>query len=174
MNISLNTSALPALAMAIFLVCAAPDVKGQDENPWPSQSSAIGVYLGTLGVATPLNLTYDHLWTGERVYGGLVSGVTLTFLEDFRVLGVYLAGVLLTGMDRHHFELRLGASYHPLELYPDAGAYNDDLPFIPVITLGYRFQESGANRFYRISAGTGGIGVGMGFIFRQKNAPTLD
>ena len=144
---------------------------GQEAQPGTGGSSAISFYVGTLIYATPLSVTYDHLWYREKVSWGISTGVVSTFLDEFQynALGIYLAGVILTGKESNHFEGRLGISYHPIYLYPEAGSKNEDIPFMPVISVGYRYQKPGDDHFYRVSFGTGGIGVGIGMILGQKN-----
>ena len=158
--------------MLLFSIIALScTLEGQETQPVTRSSSAISFYVGTLFYATPISVTYDHLWQREKVHLGISTGMVSTFLDGFQynALGFYLAGVILTGKDSHHFEGRVGASYHPIYLYPEAGAKNEDLPFIPVITVGYRFQKPGDDLYYRLSFGTGGIGMGIGILLGHQD-----
>ncbi|MFH0758126.1 MAG: hypothetical protein V2B15_12635 [Bacteroidota bacterium] len=159
---------LISVALLGFL---AAGLEGQDQGQWPAGSSSISFYAGTLGIVTPLSVQYEHLWHKKKVHTGISAGITNSFFCDGEsgnaFLGAYLAMVFMTGMDEHHFEGRIGASYHPIYLFPDFGTKNEEIPFMPVITLGYRFQKPGGNRFYRVSIGTGGIGAGIGFVLKQ-------
>ena len=146
------------------------NLPGQEADPRPESSSAISIYVGTLFYATPFSITYEHLWHREKSQLGISGGMPTTFMDGFQynALGMYLAGILVTGKKNNHFELRLGASYHPIYLYPEAGAKNEDIPFMPVVAFGYRFQKPGDDRYYRVMLGTGGIGVGIGFVLNPN------
>ncbi len=156
--------------MAMLGILAA-EVEGQDQGQWPARSSSISLYAGTLGFVTPLSVQYEHLWHKKKGHIGISTGITNSFYSidenSSAFLGAYLAMVYMIGMDNHHFEARIGASYHPIYLFPEFGTKNEEIPFMPVVTLGYRFQKPGGNRFYRVSFGTGGIGAGIGFVFNQ-------
>jgi len=40
----------------------------------------------------------------------------------------------------------------------------DDYKFLPVISMGYRYQPPQSRKFWRISLSTGGIGFGYGWV----------
>jgi hypothetical protein len=156
-------------ASMIALLTLPGAVKGQEEAEWSSTSNSIAINAGTLITATPVGITYERLWNREKLHLGLSTGSMVTFLEGGEgTLGFYLAFVMMTGKKNNHFEARLGGSYHPIYLYPDAGSYNYDLPFIPVITLCYRYQLPEGKTYYRFYIGTGGVGIGIGFVLGQK------
>jgi hypothetical protein len=154
----------------VIMTILAVGVNGQGTAGWPGSSSSVSLNVGTLLMATPISVTYDHLWHMKKTHLGLSTGVLTSFYDgaNSMVLGFYAAFTFLTGTSSHHFEWRLGGSWHPVYLYPDAGSSFEEIPFMPVIVLGYRYQKPGGNRFYRASVGTGGIGIGIGFVFGQK------
>ena len=157
------------IAAATLTLCSG-GLKAQSETSWPSGSSAIALNVGTIILASPFVASYDHLWHLKKIHLGTTTGITFcAYAPDHSwVFGGYAAVVLLSGMGNHHFESRLGATYYPIQLSPDPGKSYADIHFMPVILLGYRFQKPGGNRFYRLSVGTGGIGVGIGFVFGQN------
>jgi len=144
-------------------------VGAQDPAAWPQRSSCISPYMGFAGVVLPVSLQYEQLWHLEKIHTGFATGPVATYYFDESeiFLGGYLAAVLMTGMNNHHFEARLGASYHPLELTSRTEFGDTDFPFIPVVTVGYRYQLPGHNQYFRASFGSGGIGIGMGIMLGQ-------
>jgi hypothetical protein len=157
------------LWLVIFMVPKC-ELYCQEQGTWPVGSSSITLNAGTLIIATPILINYEHLWHRKKIHIGLSTGIVTTFLEGFssETLGGYLAMVLMTGTGNKHFEGRLGGSYHPIYIYPGAGAQKTYLFFIPVINLGYRYQPPGDNIYYRVSIGTGGFGLGIGFVLGQE------
>ena len=157
------------LWLVIFMVPMC-QLSGQETEKWPEGFSSVTLNAGTLIYATPIGITYEHLWHGKYIHSGFSTGIVTTFLDGFssETLGGYLAIVLMTGKGNNHFEGRLGGSYHPINIYPDAGSRNNDIRFMPVINLGYRFQPPDRNIIYRVSVGTGGFGLGIGYVFKQK------
>jgi hypothetical protein len=154
----------------VIMTILAVGVNGQEAAGWPTSSSSVSLNVGTLLIVTPIGVTYDHLWHMKKTHLGLSTGVLTSFYDgsNSMVLGFYAAFVFLAGTRDHHFEWRLGGSYHPIYLYPDAGSSFEEIPFMPVIVLGYRYQRPQGKTFFRASAGTGGIGLGIGFVFGQK------
>jgi hypothetical protein len=140
---------------------------------WPKSTSCISLYAGTLGDISPVGITYEQLWHRQKIHLGISAGLLHTFYDRSGVLGFYGAGILMAGMKAHHFEARLGGSYHPVYTYPDAWSDFEDFSFMPVIALGYRYQAPGENWYFRAAVGTGGIGIGIGFVLGHgKNTST--
>jgi hypothetical protein len=156
----------------IFMILVTQiQLSGQEKSDWPKSTSSILANIGTMGIATPISLQCENLWHGNKGHLGLSTGMIHTFYYDETlsgILGFYLAMVLMTGVKEHHFEGRIGISYHPIYTFPEGGTKNEEVPFMPVVTLGYRFQKPDGNRFYRVSLGSGGIGFGIGFVLGQK------
>jgi len=146
------------------------DLRSQEFIPWPQQSSWISAYVGFVGVVVPVGLNYEHLWHRDNVHLGTSGGVVMTVYpeESETFLGGYLAFIFLSGTGDHHFEGRLGASVHPFLIAPRWRTGGTDFPFIPVVTVGYRYQPPDSRQFFRVSFGTGGIGIGMGFKLGEK------
>lgn len=94
-------------------------------------------------------------WYGRAGFGGT------TVLFGPTGLGGLGALTMLTGKDKHHFEVSGGAF-----LGDDNGAGTHDGFFaLPLLDLGYRFQEPGKGFMVRAKAGILGIGVGLGYAF---------
>ena len=159
------TLAAMLLAMNVDLQSQEGDLPSQKSGLWPGKSSWITAYVGYVGVVVPLGLNYEFLKKMEKVHLGFSLGPILTFVPEDPVtyLGAYSAFVFLSGTKDHHFEGRLGASVHPFQISPEWQAGDTEFPFIPVVTIGYRYQPPGSRQFFRVSFGTGGIGLGMGF-----------
>jgi len=161
--------------LLLALTLALTETKAQDSiqstQDWPAQSSLISAYIGTLFIATPATLCYEHMWHRKAVHLGFSTGVMHSFYDGLenRVLGFYGAFIIMTGMNKNHFEGRAGLGYNPIYLHPNRGEKFKDLPYMPVIAVSYRIQQPGENHYVRFSVGTGGFGISMGIIIGQKN-----
>lgn len=143
-------------------------LNAQIQSEWPDRTNGISIFATTIfGIFTPVNLSYDYLVHKEKVHYGITTGLTTTFCEgvDYAQLGVHLTFTFMTGKSKHHFESKLGLVYNPILLYSEDEWHNYAFKFVPVISLGYRFQQPDGRRFYRLAVSTGGIGAGTGFIF---------
>jgi hypothetical protein len=118
-----------------------------------------------MGAFTPINISYDYLLHKSRIHIGYTTGLTTTLYEGaaYGTLGVHLTMTIMTGIGKNHFETKLGGVVNPIKLWSDG--YDDyAFKFVPVISLGYRFQKPENKIFYRVGLSTGGIGLGIGFI----------
>ena len=147
-------------------------LNSQDPVPyssvWPSKSNSLSLYASTiLGAFTPINISYDHMVHKPKLHLGYTTGITTTLYEgvEYGTLGFHMAMTVITGMENNHFEAKLGGVINPIKLWSDG--YDDfAFFFVPVISVGYRFQKPGDNKFYRIALSTGGIGFGIGGILK--------
>lgn len=134
---------------------------------WPRNSSAISFYASSLLFASVLNCSYDWLVLTKNGHSGITAGLTYTAEHVFRnkFLGVHFAYTYLSGLKKNHLEVKLGGIYHFLQFGEDA------FTFLPVISIGYRYQPPGNYNFFRIGVSTAGIGVGYGFALGLKSQP---
>ena len=105
------------------------------------------------------NVSYDKLWTGKKHFNGLTTGFTMNYWgDDGTNYGVHLTYTFLSSVSyKHHFEFKLGGVYNIFLNSPDWSP-----SFIPVVTLGYRYQPPDSKGFFRIALSTGGLGLGAG------------
>jgi hypothetical protein len=76
-------------------------------------------------------------------------------------LGGLGAVTMLTGRDKHHFEVSGGVF-----LGSDNGfGMVDGFFALPLLDLGYRFQKPGNSFLFRAKAGILGVGIGLGYAF---------
>ena len=134
---------------------------------WPGNSSAISFYASSLLFASVLNCSYDWLVLTKNAHSGITVGLTYTAEHVFRnrLLGVHFAYTYLSGLNKNHLEIKLGGIYHFIHFGEDA------FTFLPVISIGYRYQPPGNYNFFRIGVSTAGIGVGYGFALGLKSQP---
>jgi hypothetical protein len=165
-----RSSGILAIILAMLLATNV-NLQSQENVTWPKQSSWISGYIGFVGAFVPMGLNYDHLWHREKAHLGISSGFLISFETDSpnTLLGAYSAFVFLTGTGNNHFEGRLGASVHPFLVSPEWQTGGTEIPFMPVITIGYRYQPPGSREFFRLSFGTGGIGLGLGIQLGGRN-----
>ena len=132
----------------------------QPDDPWPVNSSALSAYLtGPLGVH--LNLSYDYLKYTRKFFHGFSGGLTIMVMDGITG-GPHLTYSMMFGKYDHHLDVRLGAA---LPFDPDVTYIN----FIPVVSLAYRHQKPGSNRYFRAGINTSGIGIGIGTVINPKN-----
>jgi hypothetical protein len=149
------------IPFAIFLSCILffPFYSnGQGETPEKDHIGYISAYVSVpFGILT--NLSYDYLKPGKKSYHGLTMGLTYQFWEFGEgSFGPHLTYTFLSGVDKkNHFEFKAGgAAYIFADSFIDAS-------FIPVITLGYRYQPPDGKGFFRIAFSTAGLGIGAGY-----------
>ena len=156
------------LIFSLYFFNVTAQVKESSPSQWPAATNGLSIYATTLfGAFTPINLSYDHLVHKSRIHIGYTTGLTTTLYEGaaYGTLGVHLTLTLMSGMGKSHFETKLGGVVNPVKLWSDG--YDDfAFKFVPVVSLGYRFQRPGDRTFYRIGLSTGGIGFGIGFILK--------
>lgn len=142
-------------------------VKAQDSISWPNHSSSISVHASTLLFATPVNCSYSYMAHKGMFHIGVTTGLTFTFYElvSYGSLGAHATLAIFLGKKSHHFETKLGFTYNILPVY-SLVTYTDydDYKFLPVISMGYRYQPPESRTFWRISLSTGGIGFGYGWL----------
>lgn len=134
---------------------------------WPGNLSAISIYASSLLFASVLNCSYDWLVMTKNAHNGITVGLTYTSEHVFRnrFLGVHFAYTYLSGLNKNHLEIKLGGIYHFIHFGEDA------FTFLPVISIGYRYQPPGNYNFFRLGVSTAGIGVGYGFALGIKSQP---
>lgn len=132
-----------------------------------SGMSKLNIYLelGTVVVVSSASVNLEaHLgsstsgkvhWYGRAGFGG-----SAVFYGPVG-LGGLGALTMLTGIDKHHFEVSGG-----IFLGNDNGAGMGNGFFaLPLLDLGYRFQKPGKSFIFRAKAGILGVGVGLGYAF---------
>lgn len=162
---------LPLILLAGLMIAGNARLFAQTSTQWPESSSSVSVFGSSLLlIATPVNISFEKLYLRNNIYLGYTYGPTILFLTkslyDSHGLGGHLAFTLLTGKRNRHFEGKLGFSYTPFVLYSAYGEDRFDIPFIPVVSLGYRFQKPDGKTFYRFALSTGGFGFGLGYVFK--------
>jgi hypothetical protein len=151
--------------LVIILTAVNQPLRAQDAPPWPAKSSYITGYASTLFLlASPINIGYEYYAHPGWIHPGFSVGWTALFLEAgaYAVTGPHATFSMFTGKKNHHFDLKTGFSYTPILLYSN-NKWNDyAVKFMPVVTLGYRYQKPGGNSFFRVGVGIGGLGIGFG------------
>jgi hypothetical protein len=123
----------------------------------PSSSSSLSLYGSTLLLASVINCSYEWIKYGQKYHNGFTTGMTYsTVLGEGYDLGAHLTYTLLIGNTSNYFEMKLGFVYNFLR--------SEFFTFVPVISLGYRYQPPENLGFFRIGLSTAGLGVGFGVI----------
>ena len=160
-----------ALLLLIVLASVMPAVvNGQVENAWPARSTGISIYGSTLGnFISVLNISVDRNFERPLGFSGFSAGLTGLYsaLPDDGTVGVHFTYNHFTGKGKHHFESRLGMviTAEKVGKYFFGSDHKSGPGFVPVISLGYRYQKPGSPNFFRIGVNAAGIGIGFGFIF---------
>jgi hypothetical protein len=144
--------------------------QSSDENVWRKSSQSISLSASTLLFATPINLSYNQFWHNDGIHYGVNAGASFVFYElvQYASVGVHSSFGVFLGRNSHHPELKFGIAYTPLLVYSLTEYTDYNYPFVPVISVGYRYQNPGENDFYRVFIGTGGIGIGMGWLLETN------
>jgi hypothetical protein len=157
--------------IVLALGISAPAI-GQDENPWPARSTGISIYGSTLGSFISIaNISIDRTFERPRGFSGFSAGLTGLYsaLPGDGTVGAHFTFNHFTGKSNHHFESRLGlvitAEKVGQYFFGSNGKHGPG--FVPVISLGYRYQKPGSLNFFRIGINTAGIGIGFGFILSR-------
>ncbi|MBM3420695.1 MAG: hypothetical protein FJY11_06125 [Bacteroidetes bacterium] len=105
--------------------------------------------------------------SSRKTHNGITTGATVTSYYGFEDsdLGVHLTYTFLSGVGKSHFEAKLGGVLNLMSL---SGSSSVEFYFLPVISLGYRYQPPDRNNFYRIGLSTAGLGFGFGTIIKLK------
>ena len=107
----------------------------------PSESDNVGhfhsVYTEFLGNRLPASVNYDFLSPSGF---GLRLGVGLTGLDRTDRMSVPLSMNYLIG-ETHRLELGLGVEF-----------WEKDNDFLPIATVGYRYQQTDGGLLYRLTA----------------------
>lgn len=143
-------------------------VKSQD-SLWQNKTHGISFSASTLIIATPLNFSYNYMIHKEKFHYGLTTGLTVGFYEITRYssLGAHAVFTMFFGKKEGHFESKFGFSYSPIILYSKTQWTDYAYEFVPIISLGYRYQEPGSDNFWRVFVSTGGFGIGVGKILNN-------
>ena len=154
-----------ALGMSKPVLC-------QNENSWPARSTGISVYGSTLGsFISIVNISIDRNFQRERGFSGFSAGLTGLYsaLPDDGTVGIHFTYNHFTGKYSHHFESRLGivVTAEKVGQYFFGSNGKTGPGFVPVISLGYRYQKPGDPFYFRIGINTAGIGIGFGFILSR-------
>jgi hypothetical protein len=154
-----------ALGMSKPVLC-------QVENSWPAQSTGISIYGSTLGgLINIVNISVDRTFERERGFSGFSAGLTGLYsaLSGNGTVGAHFTFNHFTGKGNNHFESRLGLviTAEKVGQYFFGSNGKNGPGFVPVISLGYRYQKPGSRNFFRIGINTAGIGIGFGFILSR-------
>lgn len=133
-------------------------------SEWPKSTQSISFSGSTLLFATPINASYNYTRHNNAFHYGINAGVTWCFYEiiEYATIGVHTSFDMYFGKKSHHPQLRLGLAYSPIMVYSLTEYTDYDYDFVPVISLGYRYEKPGDDKYWRIFIGTGGIGFGLG------------
>lgn len=142
-----------------------------EEAGWPRQHEAVILYAGSNGIATTVNLTFDHLFRQEKVHIGYSAGINYLWIDGVRdsdpgdyFIGPHATLNLMTGKGANHFEGKLGASFPIIQF----GEAKSSTRFIPLLTLGYRSQLPNKMGIFRIGITTFMPGIGGGTVIGQQ------
>ena len=111
------------------------------------------------GVQASINLE-KRISSGEKVtwYGRVGGGVAGIMMSETGGPGMLAAVTMLTGKEKNHFEINGGA-------FVGKNTESDDMYFLPLIDLGYRYQKPQGGFIFRAKAGFLGIGISLGYAF---------
>ncbi len=130
---------------------------------WPHSSSSLSLYASSLLFASVVNCSYEWIKYGQKYHNGFTTGMTYSrALGEDNDLGAHLAYTLLIGRTSNLFEMKLGGVFNIFK--------SEFFSFVPVISLGYRYQPPGKRSFFRIGLSTAGLGIGFGFIIASKKS----
>lgn len=144
---------------------------GQEVSAWPKKSTYVTGYVSTLFLmASPVNIGFEHYTHPGWFHPGFSAGWTFLVLEGgaYAVTGPHATFSFFTGRRNHHFDMKAGFSYTPFMLYSHDQWNDYAWRFMPVATLGYRFQRPGGKSFFRAGLGVGGLGIGAGIRLNHK------
>ncbi|GAB4414657.1 MAG: hypothetical protein OHK0039_22670 [Bacteroidia bacterium] len=131
------------------------------DQPWDAYS--LSVYASTNLFASPIVGSFEGYIHRGRAHWGLGTGLTYTFSQwPDNMLGPHAYASYWSGLRAHHFEAKLGMA---MGIEYEQDGYSGNITWIPVVTLGYRYQRPYSRFFFRTGLGTGGIGVGIGTTF---------
>lgn len=129
----------------------------------PNSSSSISLYGSSLLFASVINCSYEWIKYGQKFHNGFTTGITYTtVLGEGADLGAHLTYTLLIGTTSNYFEMKLGGVYNFLK--------SEFFNFVPVISIGFRYQPPDSWGFFRIGLSTAGVGVGFGVILGSQKS----
>lgn len=155
------------ISLIIILACLQTFGQKQDENNWQESSQDISLSASSLLLASTVNVSYNATWYGDWLHYGINVGGSFVLYEivEYASAGLHSTFGVFLGRKVHHPELKIGISYTPwlvytMTEYPD---FASDFEFMPVLSLGYRYQKPGNDNYWRLFLSTGGLGFGMGW-----------
>ncbi|MDG1849987.1 MAG: hypothetical protein P8I82_05825 [Flavobacteriales bacterium] len=130
-------------------------------------SALVSLYGGSFSATVNLERHLISSYSGKtNLYarGGLGYAGALAIAPGaaFGVLGKGGLGALtlLTGSNKHHFELVCGAFMGISDV-----STSKDTFILPVVDVGYRYQKPGTSFIFRSKVGFLGLGIGLGHAF---------
>ena len=157
----LNAFKILFLGTALFFICNNAAAQTQETT----KLSNINLYVeasGFPGAQASINLE-KRIVSGDKVtlygrVGGGTSGIMMTETGGPGILG---ALAMLTGKKNNHFEISGGAF-----IGKNTSEYNEeDMYYLPIINLGYRYQKPEGGYIFKARAGFLGVGIGLGYAF---------
>ncbi|MCS5623663.1 MAG: hypothetical protein NZ735_06880 [Candidatus Marinimicrobia bacterium] len=129
------------------------------EPPANSEMGKNSLYLevGTNLLISTTSVNFEaYIGSSEKVHWYLRGGFGTTSIAFTGGGGGGLGALtMLTGAGKHHFETSAGIFISP--------ALNSSV--LPLLDLGYRFQNPEGGFVFRGKVGTLGVGVGIGYAF---------
>lgn len=148
------------LLILLPLLASGTKLSAQEEiDGWPVKSSSLSAFAA-FGLGAHLNLSYEYMQFKGVFHSGLTGGITIMVLDGF-TLGPHLTYSAMFGIGDHHVETKLGLAVP----FDSNVTY---IPVIPVISLSYRYQKPGGNKFFRTGLSTAGLGIGYGWMVNEK------
>ena len=143
--------------ISTFILLAA-SAQTQDISE-PNSDFYIGASAYMSLLPLPLNLSMDVLKFSGKAYNGVTFGITtFPFMENsYPDVGGHITYTRLAVKRKGYFETKFGLTYS--KNFPD---YWLDTNVLPVISIGYRFQNPDNKMFFRMAFSTGLIGFGLG------------
>ena len=150
------TKRLFILIPLLFSLIFSQPLKAQEQpGEWPEKMSSVSGYA-VLGLGAHMNFSYDFLKKGEKIFYGFTGGVTVMVMEGV-TFGPHLTYDMMFGRKDHHLDVRIGTA---IPLDSDVTF----IPFVPLVSLAYRYQKPGSNKYLRVGLNTGGLGFGGGVL----------
>jgi hypothetical protein len=147
-----------ALALISSIVLLTTSANAQDTSQsQPDSYFGVSAFISLLPL--PLNLSVDVLKFSEKAYNGVTFGLTTFPLQknSYPDYGGHITYTRLALKRKGYFETKIGLAYNR-----NFADYYLDTNFLPVISIGYRFQKVDSNWFFRVALSTGLIGIGFG------------
>ncbi len=140
------------ILLFVFLLPILLTAQEQKPVDWPHRTNSLAVY-GMIGFANGPSFNFESITHKGKINHGPGVGISYSFTDYGEGTGAQLYYTGYTGKKNNHFEAKLGGVYYPKDGF-----------FWPIITIGYRYQKPEGKGFFRLGIGTGGLGIGYGFL----------